>query len=147
MALIVYPATGYNSFVTLAEADLIIEGFTIDHGYMALDDPAKEAFLKQSAFYIIYCDGITLPATAEDDLKLAQCYNATYSITNNPLDQDPNQRAITLEKVGSLRVEYNPYLKKNPSAISPVSATYLKQYGCSMANTSRGFSQGRAGVS
>ena len=145
MALIIYPTEGYNSFATQAEADAKIATFVSDNGYSALSPEQKEAYLIQATMLISNCPGITLPEDVTENLISAQCYYAVYTITNDPLAYDPNDKAIKSEKVGAIAVEYDTAYKKASNTFPPVVGGFLKPYGCS--GSSKGFTQGRAGTS
>lgn len=144
MALVIYPLDGWNSFVTLLEADTIIATYVNDNGYLALTDPEKEAHLIQSAMLISLCPNIVLPVDTEEQLKNAQCQLTVYNLINDPLAYDPNEKAINKEKVDSLEVGYDVNFKKDPDALTfpPVVMYMLKPYGC---KTSGGFTQSFAG--
>lgn len=107
MALIVYPTTDYDSFITVAEADTIIGNLTLNlDTWNALEDTSKEAYLR-IAFQVII-DGLE---TIPDDpvstcLKNSQALNAVHDLTNgvsNPIVVD---QAVKKEEVGQVSVEY-----------------------------------------
>lgn len=139
--LIVYPDTDWNTFVDIANADTLIGGMVQNENtvaYLAQDDTQKEATLTQTAMQIRLCNNITLPDTAEHDLQLAQCYLAVYSMGTDMTAYDPNEKAITYEKVGSLATAYQAGMKGSNSDFDTMTKSLLKQYGCS---GSSGFSQ------
>ncbi len=146
MALILYPAENWDSFASVEAADIIIGGFVDDGGYLTLDEAGKEAILRQTALQIKLCKNITLPATLESDLEVAQCYLVTYAMTVNMLAYDPNGRAVTGESVGEISVSYDAsYKSGDASSFPPMTESLLNQYGCS--SSTGGFSQGYVGVS
>ena len=141
MALIIYPDTGWDSFVSVADADTIIGGFTSDGGYSALDAAGKEAILKQTALQIRLCPNIVLPDAVESDLELAQCYLTTHALTTDMLSFDSADRAVTKEKVGEIEVAYDSSYKATDNSGFPTLVyQLLSRYGC--RNTASGFSQG-----
>ncbi len=142
MALIIYPTADYDSFVSVLDADTIIGGFVSDNGYSDLDEAGKEAILRQTALQIQLCNAIVLPATAEYNLQLAQCYLTVYAISVDMMYYDPNNRAIIEEHAGEVGAAYNPsYKVDNNAGYPPVVESLLSQYGCNQSNTSSGFSQ------
>ncbi len=52
MALIPYPADGWNTFLTIAEADVLIPTMTNDGLWLALDEDSKNILLVNSANYL-----------------------------------------------------------------------------------------------
>jgi len=148
MALILYPTDNWNSFASVQVADIIIGGFVASDGqaaYLAGDDAYKEAILTQTALQIKLCPNISLPATLENDLELAQCYLVTHALTVDMMSYDANDRAVTKEQVGTLSVEYDANLKGDVSEFDSMTSALLKQYGCS--NKSSGFGQSYLGRS
>lgn len=138
--LVIYPATGWNSFATQVDIDAWIESFTPDNTWKNLSPEAKEAYTLQGAFFIKMCPNITLPETAEDDLVTAQALNAFYAYNRGGFVYDPNARAVIREKVGDLEVEYDANYKSEQVDMPPNAVTLLRQYGCTPSSTS-GFSQ------
>lgn len=130
MALIIYPAADWNSFITVAAADVIIGGFVSDNGYLSLDAAGKEAILKQTALQISLCPGITLPAAVTPQLEIAQCYLTTYAMTADMLSFDPNGAAINAESVDVISVSYDTGLKGSAADFPPIVQAILKPYGC-----------------
>lgn len=145
MALVVYPATGWNSFVDLARADEIIENFVNDNGWGGLDDTVKEQYLTQTALQISLCPNITLPDDVTQHLELAQCYLAVYAINADMIGYDPNEKAVNYEAVDTVKVAYDTNKKGSASDFPPIVNDLLRHYGCK--KSSGGFSQTYAGRS
>ena len=142
MALILYPLENWDSFASVAAADIIIGGFVTSDGqtaYLALDESGKEAILRQTALQIKLCPNIVLPATLENDLEVAQCYLTIHALTVDMLSFDSNDKAITGERVDTLGVTYAVSKKGSNSDFDTMTSMLLKQYGCS--GQSSGFSQ------
>lgn len=145
MALIVYPLDDWDSFGTLAELDAYVALLTTSTTWGDLDDATKEVYYRQSATLIASCQNITLPDDTTEDLKKAQAINAV-NITSNSIEEyDPNDRAVTYEKVDTIARAYDANKRSGGLTIDPYAQTFLKQYGCKKSNT--GFSQTYAGRS
>ena len=131
--LILYPLDDANSFVDVTEADAIIGGFVPSDGkaaYLALLEADKEAYLKQAYLQIVSCGGITLPETSESALGSAQCYLVVYSQTVETVNVDPNERAVTAERVDSLAVSYDADKRVSSDTFPPMVYSLLRTYGC-----------------
>lgn len=142
MALIAYPATDWNTFGDLATIDANINAMVVSANvtaYLALTLAEKEAILIQTARQIRLCGKITLPETLEDDLVLAQSYLAVYAVGLDMLEYDPNNKAVTYEKVGDIATAYANGQKGSNTDFDPMTSSLLKQYGC--RGRSSGFSQ------
>lgn len=107
MALIIYPTTGYDSFVSLADAETILENNVPPSQRLDWDaiveDTTKQIYLRQAT--LVIKGKITLPDTLEDDLKLAAAYLANYSIGKDMVD-DNDKDKIKRKKVDDIEVEY-----------------------------------------
>ncbi len=137
--LVIYPADGADSFVDVAEADIIIGGFVPSEGktaYLALLEADKEAYLRQAFVQISSCSGITLPDTSETALGTAQCYLVVYSQTVETVNIDVNERAITGERVDSLAVSYDSDKRVSSDTFPPMVYSLLRPFGCQ--NNSQG---------
>ena len=142
MALIVYPAQNWDTFIDIATADILIGGMAQNANtveYLAMDDTAKEAILMQTALQIRLCKNITLPDDIESDLELAHAYLTAYAIGTDMVSYDPNGKAITYEKVGSLATAYQAGMKGSNQDFDPMTKSLLSQYGCSGGGS--GFTQ------
>lgn len=141
MALIVYPLEDWNTFIDIATADTLIGGMVQNantEAYLAMADPEKEAILTQTALQIKLCNGITLPDENETDLQLGQAYLVVYAIGTDMMAYDPNEKAVTYEKVGSLATAYQTGMKGSNQDFDPMTKSLLSQYGCSSGG---GFTQ------
>jgi len=131
--LILYPLDDANSFVDVTEADTIIGGFVPSDGktaYLALLEADKEAYLRQAFTQISSCSGITLPDTSESALGTAQCYLVVYSQTVETVNVDPNERAVTGERVDTLGVTYDSDKRVSSDTFPPMVYSLLRPYGC-----------------
>lgn len=148
MALIIYPEDNWNSFISIADADITIGAFVASPGqekYLGYDDAQKEAILKQTALQIKLCKNITLPDEATYDLELAQCYLTTHALEVNMIAYDASADSVTAESVGEISVAYDTNKKDTNDSFPPMVTSILSQYGCK--STSGGFSQGYVGRS
>ena len=130
MALIIYPATNYDSFSTVADAtsfltlNLPASQFA---GWTALaTDAEREVYLRQATRLIK--SKIVLPATLEDDLKEACIYLANYSIDIDMTNSDNSSNVKVDEVVGVVKTEYfTP--NQSTNSFPDVVDSLLKQYG------------------
>ena len=113
MALIIYPAVGWDSFVTVVNADLIIAANTVHSAeWMALTEPDKEIYLRIATMTIL--GGIDLVANPLPTPMLPCVADATaFVAVHNVVNQlsagaasAASSGVIKSEKVGSLKVEY-----------------------------------------
>jgi len=142
MALILYPLDNYDTFVSVADADIIIGNFVPDAGtvaYLALDETGKEQILRQTALQIKLCSNIILPETLENDLELAQCYLTTHALQVDMIAYDPTSKSITAESVDVIATAYDVSAKDDADTFPSMVSSLLSQYGCT--NASGGFSQ------
>ena len=141
MALIIYPATGWNSYVSLTEANTIITDNVIDPtAWNALADPTKELYLKQSTTLIRLqiTDPISLDSSltaAPSDLKLATAHLANYSIGVNMVNGDSAKENLKRIKIeGALEKEY--FTKGEATNGFPdIVQALLKQYSYAGSST------------
>lgn len=108
MALTIYPATGYDSFTTLADAEALILANIPAAQHTAWDalpdDAAKEIELRQAT--ILIKNKTTLPDTLEDDLKLACVYLANSSVGVTMTNEDGKADIKMKEIVDVVKTEY-----------------------------------------
>ena len=131
MALTIYPAPGFNSFMTVNEADEIISAFVNDKGWSGFDTPTKETHLKQAFVMIATCPNFTPPDTSDFLLKEAQGIMALYYIGKDPLDYDVNTAAVKREKLGGMEIEYQAGMRSKGGVVYPPQVMSLLQaYGC-----------------
>lgn len=148
MALIVYPTTDWDSFVSVTRADTIIGGFVQDAGataYIALTETEKEAILRQTALQIQLCNGIVLPDDIEYSLEYAQCYLTTHALETDMITYDPTADSVTSEAVDTLAVSYDVNRKEGNDTFPPMVTKLLSRYGC--ITQSGGFSMAGLGRS
>ena len=144
MALIVYPTDDWDTFIDVTESDSIITGMVQNdntRAYLTLQVDQKEAVLRQTATQIRLCSNITLPEDNEGDLQLAQCYLTVHAMGVDMTAYDPNEKAVTYEKVGSLATAYQAGMKGSSTDFDSMTSSLLRQYGCS--GQSSGFSQSK----
>lgn len=107
MALIIYPTTNYNSYVSLADAEILITDNVINHtAWDALVNADKELYLKQSTTLIRL--KITDPATTEtpSDLELATIYLAVSSIAVDMTESDGKDNLKRIKIEGAIEKEF-----------------------------------------
>jgi len=137
--LIIYPITGWSSFLTEPEADKFMKVQKDDGGWDKLTTEQKSMLLTQTTAQIRLCTGIKLPTTAEADLKAGQGYLLLQATRSDMTVFDPNEKDVTKEKVGEIEINY-AYRDKNSTVTTfpPMAVLFLEQYGCS---GNSGFSQ------
>ena len=142
MALTLYPADGWDTFIDVTSADAVIGNMFDSAGktaYENLDPTGKEAILRQTALQIKLCPSIRLPETNEPDLGYAQCYLSIHALTTDMMSYDANNKAISSETVDVISVTYDVNKKGSNSDFDNMTSALLKQYGCS--GKSSGFKQ------
>lgn len=135
MAVTLYPATGWDSFVEEAEASTILlnnvpTAQQVD--WVALAVGQREVYLRQAT--LVIKGKITLPETLEYDLKLATAYLANYSIGKDMVD-DGEKSYIKREKIDDLETEYfSP--RDADNELPDLVINLLAQYEVSSSGTS-----------
>lgn len=128
MALVIYPTTDYDSFVSIADANTIIEEYSLHNDlWSALSDAEKEVYLRVGTdriFSVIstddtdeaYLDSTVYDATTSCLPKsnaLMAIHDVVYGLSTSI---NPNKGLITKEKVGDLEVNYFQGYSKNPKS-------------------------------
>jgi hypothetical protein len=107
MAIVVYPDTGWNSYASLADAEIIVTNNVINPAsWNALSDAQKELYLRQSTTLIRL--KITDPATDEapDDLQLATVLLSVDSIGKDMNDSDGKENLKRIKIEGAIEKEF-----------------------------------------
>ena len=100
MALILYPTTDYDAFISIANCDTFLTANVIGSqrtDYDALSDGDKEIYIRQATTLIKH--NITLPDTLEDDLQYATAYLVNYSIGVDMTNEDGKQGNIKRKEI------------------------------------------------
>ena len=128
MSLILYPTTGYNAFISLADCDTFLLENVIGSQralYDALVDSDKEIYIKQATMFIK--QDITLPDTLEQDLQDATAYYVNYSIGVDLVANDKDSNVKVDEVVGVVKTEY--FTKsKEVNSLPEICQKLLSQY-------------------
>lgn len=116
--LIVYPATSWNSFSSLADANTIVleeipyaqrkdnwDSITDIAGDLTADQQ-KEVLLKQATRDIKLRLGDNLPSTLEYDLQLATVLLANHSVNIDMSNEDGSSNIKIEEVTGAVKTEY-----------------------------------------
>ena len=112
MALVIYPNVGYDSFVTVVDADTYIDTLTLDGpAWIALTVPVKENYLRIATRTII--DGIDqtvypLPDPAPACLGEATALIASWDLKNglSASAGGGTTGEVKRQKVSTLEIEY-----------------------------------------
>jgi len=133
--LVIYPAVGANSFVSLAGADAILDFHTQVPVWVSLSDDDKKRRLIQAYEIINTLEGFEAPVAPDPIpgcLDTAQSLIAIQTVINEEA-QELNR--VTQERVGPMNVSYNTdYLVG--SDIPTSASLCLKDYGVYISNTS-----------
>jgi len=144
--LIIYPAQNWNTFLPLPDLIRAMEyqfpTEAVEFQKMTIE--LQNASAMNAGTWIRTCRGLKIPSPVPQDIVLAQVAIMASTLGQNPLDHDPNSRAITKEKVGELEIEYDPKYKGDALDINPMIYRLLSPFGCSGNN---GFSQSYLGKS
>lgn len=132
MALIVYPTTEWDAFVSLADCNTILTN-TVPSSQLTdwngLTDTDKEVYIRQATMLINA--KITPPDTLEDDLKTATSYLANFSIDTDMQNENDTGNVKVKEVVGVVKTEwFNPSEDKSNEfpdiVVSLISQYYTK---------------------
>lgn len=119
MALILYPTTGYDSFISEADATTLISSYSLQSSqWLALDVPTREVYLRIATSKILsvvstdtenlsgYLDPSTYEASTScipNSCALMAINDVVYQIS---AEINPNTGLISSEQVGDLKVTY-----------------------------------------
>lgn len=132
MALTIYPATGWDAFVSLSDCNTILTN-TVPSSQLTdwngLSDTDKEVYIRQATMLINA--KITPPDTLEDDLKTATAYLANFSIDTDMQNENDTGNIKIKEITGVVKTEwFNPSEDKSNEfpdiVVSLISQYYTK---------------------
>lgn len=131
MALIIYPTTDWDSYVSVLNADTMLTNYLFDStAWLALTSAKKEILLRQASMLI--SAHITDPEEVEtpEDIVLATAYLADYGRTTNLLVDSQSGNIKRLKIEGAIEKEY--FAKGSQSNSFPsIVKTLLVPYGYS----------------
>lgn len=128
MALIIYPAPLWDSYVSLADAEIIVTNNIISPAsWNALTNATKELYLKQSSTLIRLKITDPLLSATPDDLELATVYLSVNSIGVDMVDSDEKNNIKRIEISGAITKEYFTKSEKSNSFPDLVQSL-LEQY-------------------
>ena len=120
MSLIIYPTTDYDSFITVADADITITANSVQSAtWLALTEVEKEVYLRiatQRIFNVVSTDTTNVDGYLDESVYIAadsclpkSCaliaiHDLVYGLSS---EINPNTGLITKEKVGDLEVNYS----------------------------------------
>jgi len=107
MALVIFPTTDYDAFVTVVNCDSLLEVNVIGTqraAYDALSDGDKEIYIRQATTLIKH--NAELPTTLEDDLQLATAYLVNHSVGIDMLNSDNTSNVKVKDIDGVVKTEY-----------------------------------------
>ncbi len=141
MALIIYPADNYDSFVSVANANAYIGSYTtFITEWTALTDTQKEVFLRIATDRINDIVDSTL-LTASDCLSKSCSLMAVRDLVFEISSAiNPNNGLISKEKVGDIEVNYyqgqaNKVNGRNTNPFPSAVVTCLNSYGANLTTT------------
>jgi len=141
MALIIYPTVGYDSFISLEDADLWVTNYSPQAPqWNTITDVEKEVYLRLTCNIILNKIDITLLPTTPECLafsNIAMALNdVIYGISKTV---NPNFGLITKEKVGDLEVNYKQYRENinKPSIYNQQIKSCLITYGAVFSSSSQ----------
>lgn len=138
MALVIYPNTDYDSFISVSDADGIINKFSVHvTTWEGLNDAQKEVYLRIATDRIFnaidsdtYLDSTTYVA---DDSCLPKAtalmaiHDVVYEISSSV---NPNQGLVSMERVGDLQVNYFHGNGKYPKGAKKTNPYPTEVYPC-----------------
>ncbi len=134
LQLRIYPLSGANTFIGLAEADHILN-YSVDYlNWESLSAEDKTRYLIKAFDDIIMLEGLTIPSPTPECLKEAQADTALRYITNAQQDIDGK---IKSEKLGPMTTVYmdvtshplNLYSKKSLNCFMNLGVIQLESQG------------------
>lgn len=134
MALVIFPTTNYESFVSVANATTLISNNVIDTSlWTALTTTHKEIYLRQSTKLISQKIDLDL---IEDitNLELATALLANHSIGKDMLNSDGNENLKVKDLSGVIRKEWFSKGKKS-NAFPDFVSSLLSEYGYASSNS------------
>lgn len=134
MALIIYPTTKYDSFVSVNEASSLIEKNVVDSTTWE-NSNAQEVYLRQATVLIKSKIDFDL-IDDTDNLKLATALLANYAIGTDITNDNENGNLKVKEIVGVVKKEWFGKGKQS-NAIPSNIASLLSEYGYSSSNALR----------
>lgn len=129
MALIIYPTEDWDSYLTVADAEVLMGKHILDMStWNALSDPHKEIYVRQASLLIK--TKITDPETTEtpDDIELATAYLANYSVGKTMTNSDDSGNLKSKRIEGVIAKEWFS-ANKASNAFPDVVADLLAPYG------------------
>jgi len=142
MALTVFPTTGYDTFIALADADTYITANSLQSAdWLALSDIDREVYLRIQTKNILYkIDETLLGTVVIQCLATATAIMAVNDFRNSlSTALDRNDGLITKEKVGVIEVNYQQHRlnRKVPTVYPKEVRSCLITYGASFPSSSQ----------
>jgi len=154
MALILYPATDADSFITVADATTVIEKYTLQSDdWIALTDIAKENYLRIAYRDILdHTDPTTYPTVLPSCVGEAQALMASYDLQYGLSDtQVATTGALKKQQVGPITREFydvqGQVKKAVSSRVPPMASSCLAELGYALSATTTGLKQTTLGRS
>jgi len=130
MALVIFPLLNYDSFISLADAEIYIANnipTSNKTGWTAIEENAdKEIFLRQSTTLIK--QKITLPAENNSDIQAATCYLAVESVGKDMTNEDGSEFVKKKRYEGYMETEYFHPKADSSNDFSDIVEGFLKEY-------------------
>lgn len=128
MSLIIYPTTDYNSYISLADAEILITNNIINHtAWDALTSTQKELYLKQSTTLIRLKIQDPYEDSTPSDLELATVYLAVSSIAVDMTESDGKDNLKRIKIDGAIEKEYFTKSEKS-NGFPDIVEALLSQY-------------------
>ena len=155
MAMILYPAVNADSFITVADATIVIDKYTVNGADWAVLSVADQEIYLRIAYRRIL-DGIDLsvnplPVVMPDCVGDSQALIAVHDVVNN-ISATAGAGVtgeVKMQAVGSLKVEYfqsdSGYVATEINPIPDMAQDCLANLGYVFASTSNKFKQARLG--
>lgn len=116
MSLIIYPTDSFNSYVSLADAEILITDNVVSHSaWDALTNTQKELYLKQATTLIRLKIQDPYVDVTPFDLQLATAYLAVSSIAVDMTESDGKDNVKRIKIEGAIEKEYFTKSEKSNS--------------------------------
>ena len=136
MALTLYPDTGYDAFIAVADCDTFLSlnvPSSQRTAYVALSEADKEILIRQATTLIK--SKITLPSTLEQTLQDATAYLVNFSVDTVMTNSDGEQGNVKRELiVGTIETEYFSQ-GKDSNSFPEIVDSLLSTYGIAQSGS------------
>jgi len=134
--LIPFPIRGYNTYVTLSDAQSIAQNYLFGQSFLALTEEQQSLYILQAFRVIQNLNGFTEPDIGEDITCLATA-QVEIALQDNQYQisfRDPKTQQVKREKAGAVEMEYYELpVWVDVDLIPQTARTCLESYGATVS--------------